>query len=330
MDLSTEYLGLKLDNPLVPSASPLSRDLDMAKRLEDAGAAALVMYSLFEEDLQHDDDDFSHVHGHAEAQSFLPVHGHAANELDNYLEQIHRLKSTLNIPVIASLNGTSDSGWVDNGKLLAEAGADALEINQYAIPTDPDAGSDNIEQHYVELVKTLSDSVTIPINVKLSPYFSALANLVKQLENGGAKGVSLFNRFYQPDIDVDTLRLSPRLQLSHPGDTLLTMRWLGILHGRVDLSLGATGGIHGSDDAIKMLLAGADVVHLCSCLLLHGPKRLSEILKGIEEWLDDSPYDSIDILKGSLSHQHEGEDSAYERASYVKMLSTYSVNQTRW
>jgi dihydroorotate dehydrogenase (fumarate) len=329
VDLRTQYLGLELANPLVPSASPLSRDLDMARRLEDAGAAALVMYSLFEEDL-HLPAQRHHEFAHAEAQSFLPVHPHSANALDNYLEQLAKLKQALKIPVIASLNGVSLDGWVENGKLLAEAGADALELNVYTITSEVEIDSSQLEQQYLALLSELRGVVEIPITIKLSPYFSALANMVASLESAGADGVSLFNRFYQPDIDIDTLRVSPRLQLSHPGDTLLAMRWLGMLHGKVGLSLAATGGIHTAEDAIKMLLAGADVTHLCSALLLHGPRHLTEIRMGIERWLEESPYESIEMLKGTLSHRHAGEKSSYERASYVKLLGSYALNATPW
>lgn len=330
MDLSTEYLGLKLANPLVPSASPLSRDLDMAKQLEDAGASALVMYSLFEEELALSPSTSPSFHGHAEAQSFLPTHPQSGYELDNYLEQIAALKRVLEIPVIASLNGVSLDGWIAHGKELAEAGADALEVNRYTIPTDPLIDGGEQEQQYIELVSSLRSSVELPITVKLSPYFSSLTHFVAKLKASGANGVSLFNRFYQPDIDVDTLRVAPRLQLSHPGDTLLSMRWLGILHGRVGLSLAATGGIHSAEDALKMLLAGADVTHLCSTLLLNGPRRLSTILHDLEQWLEESPFESLDQFKGNLSHRHAGEESAYERSSYVKMLSSYQVNRTQW
>lgn len=329
MDLRTRYLGLELESPLVPSASPLSRDLEMAMRLEDAGASALVMYSLFEEELHTSPAD-THYFAHAEAQSFLPVHPHSGNPLDNYLEQLQRLKQRLQIPVIASLNGISLDGWVENGKLLAEAGADALELNLYTVAADRDVNAAQVEQVYLALLAELRGVVEIPVTIKLSPYFSALTNFVADLESAGANGVSLFNRFYQPDIDIDTLRVSPRLQLSHPGDTLLAMRWLGILHGRVDLSLAATGGIHTAEDAIKMILAGADVTHLCSALLLHGPRRLTEIKRGIAQWLEESPYDSLEQLKGSLAHRHEGDESAYARASYVKLLGGYAVNPTQW
>jgi dihydroorotate dehydrogenase (fumarate) len=301
----------------------------MARRLEDAGASALVMYSLFEEEL-HATGVEPHQLVHAEAQSFLPLHPLSNNALDSYLEQLQRLKQQLEIPVIGSLNGISHDGWVESGKLLAEAGADALELNTYCVAADREIDAGQVEQQYIALLTELRAEVELPITLKLSPYFSALSNFVAGLEAAGANGVSLFNRFYQPDIDIDTLRVSSRLQLSTPGDTLLAMRWLGILHGRVDLSLAATGGIHSAEDAIKMLLAGADITHLCSTLLLHGPRQLAEILSGMERWLEESPYESLEMFRGSLAHQHHGSDSAYERASYVKMLGGYAINTTQW
>lgn len=332
MDLTTRYLGLELKNPFVPSASPLSRSLDTARKLEDAGASALVMYSLFEEELRGEQSPFlvDQQLGHSEADSFLPVDSNSGDALDNYLEQIQRLKHALSIPVIASLNGVSLNGWVKQGKLLQEAGADAIELNVYRIAAEQGVNSEDMELCYTTLFKQLREEVTLPITVKLSPFFSALGNFVHQLEEAGANGVSLFNRFYQPDIDIDTLRVAPTLHLSKPHDSLLAMRWLGILHGRTKLSLAATGGIHTAEDAIKMLLAGADITHLCSTLLLHGPKQLRRILKGVERWLDESPYDSIDQIKGVLSHGQIRDPAAYERASYVSILGGYSVNSSAW
>lgn len=332
MDLSTRYLGLELANPFVPSASPLSRSLSTARALEDAGAPALVMYSLFEEELRGKQNPFlaDQELGYSEADSFLPVDGDSGDALDDYLEQIRQLKRTLSIPVIASLNGVSLTGWVENGKLLQEAGADALELNLYRIAAEQTVNSEEIELCYLTLFKQLRAQVDLPITVKLSPFFSALGNFVKQLEEVGANGVSMFNRFYQPDIDIDTLRVAPTLHLSKPHDSLLSMRWLGILYGRTKLSLAATGGIHTAEDAIKMLLAGADITHLCSALLLHGPKHLTRIRKGVEKWLDDSPYDSIEQIKGVLSHSQIRDPAAYERASYVSILGGYSVNSSAW
>lgn len=334
VDLRTRYLGLELENPLVPSASPLSRSLDTTRALEDAGASALVMYSLFEEELHEQMLQSAFLEqqqvGYSEAETFLPVHAEPGSGLDAYLEQLRRLKENLSIPVIASLNGVSLDGWVENGKLLAEAGADALELNTYYVAADPAVSAGEIEQRYINLLSELRRVVSIPITVKLSPFFSALGNFVTQLEASGANGISLFNRFYQPDIDIDSLRVAPTLHLSHPGDNLLAMRWLGLLRGRVGLSMAATGGIHRAEDAIKMLLAGADITHLCSALLVHGPKRLSEILHGIHSWLEESPYDSLEQIKGSLAQHHAKDPADYERASYVKMLDSYKVNRTAW
>ncbi|HKJ10572.1 MAG TPA: dihydroorotate dehydrogenase-like protein, partial [Gammaproteobacteria bacterium] len=244
MDLGTDYLGLKLANPLVPSASPLSRDLDTARRLEDAGASALVMYSLFEEELlqeEHQIERFLHHQdiGHAEADSFLPLPDRYQSGLETYLEHLQALKAALDIPVIASLNGISTDGWVEQGRELAGAGADALELNVYYVAADPDETGAAVEDRYVDLLRQLRSAVDIPITVKLSSQFSAVGHLVKRLHGAGANGVALFNRFYQPDIDLETLQVVPRLQLSNSNEVLLRMRWIAILHGRVDLSLAA-------------------------------------------------------------------------------------------
>jgi dihydroorotate dehydrogenase (fumarate) len=332
VDLSTRYLGLELENPFVPSASPLSRSLDIARKLEDAGASALVMYSLFEEELRDDQSQplADQQLGHSEADSFLPVHAHQGDTLDDYLEQLQRIKRALSIPIIASLNGTSLDGWIKVGKQLQQAGADAIELNVYRIAAEQGLTCEDIELCYLTLFKQLRAEVSLPITVKLSPFFSALGNFVKQLEEEGARGVSLFNRFYQPDIDIDSMRIAPTLHLSKPHDSLLAMRWLGILHGRTSLSLAATGGIHTAEDAIKMLLAGADVTHLCSALILHGPKQLSVIRKGVEQWLEESPYDSIEQIKGALSHGQIRDPAAYERASYVSILGGYNMNSNAW
>lgn len=329
VDLASTYLGLPLANPLVPSASPLSRDLDMARRLEDAGAPALVMYSLFEEAVRHEEQQmlrFLHEQdiGHAEADSYLPLLTDYSSELDDYLEQLMALKSALDIPVIASLNGVSLDGWVEHGRQLQEAGADALELNVYYIAADPDETGAEVEARYVELLRELKRHVTLPITMKLSSQFSSVAYMVKLLEEAGADGVALFNRFYQPDIDLDTLQVSPQLQLSTPAESLLRIRWVALLYGRVKLSLAVTGGIHTAQDALKALLAGADVTHLCSTLLQHGPQRLTNILRDLQALLELHEYDSVRQLKGRVSQQHALEPSAYERANYVEVLDTYT------
>lgn len=329
IDLSTEYAGLKLKNPLVPSASPLSRHLDAALRLEDAGAAALVMYSLFEEELDAEAamaDRFL-VHGdlgHAEADGFLPDHGAYTSGLDRYLEQLRRLKERLEIPVVASLNGVSLSGWVELGRELQRAGADALELNVYHVAADMIQSGAAVEARYLDLLAELGGAVDLPIIMKLSPYFSSLPHFVKQLEQGGARGVALFNRFFQPDIDLECLRVVNHLSLSYPDEALLRIVWIAILRGRTRLTLAATGGVHGPDEALKLLLAGADVVHLASCLLQHGPAYLEDILGGMERWMAEKEYASVAQMKGSMSQQHLPDPAVLARANYLHVLDSFT------
>ncbi len=335
IDLSTDYLGLKLKNPLVPSASPLSRDLDAALRLEDAGAGALVMYSLFEEELQAEDamlDRFL-LHadlGHAEADSFLPGHGKFQGGLERYLEHLQRLKSRLEIPVVASLNGVSLSGWVELGRALQQAGADALELNVYHVAAEMLESGAAVEARYLSLLHELRSVVSLPVVMKLPPFFSSLPHFVRQLEFAGAQGVALFNRFYQPDIDLDTLCVVDRLHLSQPEEALLRIRWLSILHGRTRLTLAATGGVHGHEEALKLLLVGADVVHLASSLLQHGPARLTQILRDMEGWMDEREYVSVAQLKGSMSQKNLSDPTAMARASYLRVLDSFSPRPGVW
>jgi dihydroorotate dehydrogenase (fumarate) len=335
IDLSTDYLGLKLKNPLVPSASPLSKQLDTALRLEDAGAAALVMYSLFEEELQAEEamlDRFM-LHadlGHGEADGFLPDHGDFQSSLDHYLEQLRRLKERLGIPVVASLNGVTRSGWTELGKAMQDAGADALELNVYHVAADMTASAEAVEARYIDLLFGLRQAVTLPIVMKLSPYFSSLPHFVKQLELSGAKGVALFNRFYQPDIDLETRKLVHGLHLSSADEALLRIRWLAILHGRVNLTLAGTGGVHSHEEAMKMLLAGADVVHLCSVLLQHGPAYLGEILNHMRDWMETHEYASVSQLKGSMSQRNLPDPAALERSGYVEVINRYEAPRGVW
>lgn len=328
LDLSTTYLGLPLKNPLVPSSSPLSRDLDAALHLEDAGAAAIVMHSLFEEEVRRDEqmiDRFLvHPETFGEAAGHLPFGHDYQSRLDSYLEQIQRLKSRLAIPVVASLNGSSLSGWVELGKEMQAAGADALELNAWYMPSDPKVSGEAIEDHHISLLQELKTVVTIPVGMKLSPFFSSLPHFVHQAETAGAAGVSLFNRFYQPDIDLASLSVVDRVQLSSSADTLLAMRWIAILRGSTRLSLAASGGVHTSEDALKMLLAGADVVHLASALLMHGPQVLSEMLAGIKRWLEEHEYVSVAQLKGSMSQQNSPNPSTFARAAYVHALDSFT------
>jgi len=335
IDLSTDYLGLKLKNPLVPSASPLSRDLDTALRLEDAGAAALVMYSLFEEELRAEEamlDRFL-LHaslGHGEADGFLPDHGGFRNSLDHYLAHLHLLKRRLGIPVVASLNGVSLSGWVELGRELQQAGADALELNVYHVAAEMQESGEAVEARYLSLLSELRQAVNIPIVMKLSPFFSSLPHFVKQLERAGANGVALFNRFYQPDIDLEKLYVVDRLHLSQPEEALLRIRWLSILHGRTQLTLAATGGVHSHEEALKLLLVGADVVHLASCLLEHGPARLTQILHDMERWMSEREYRSVAQLKGSMSQKNLSDPAAMARASYLRVLDSFTTRPGVW
>ncbi len=327
-DLSTNYLGLKLKNPLVPSSTPLSHNLDAVLHLEDAGAAAIVMHSLFEEDVRNDErmidrflvnpDAFDEGAGH------LPFAEGYQSKLDSYLEQITLLKQRLAIPVIASLNGSSLSGWVELGKEMQAAGADALELNAWYMPGDPKVSGEALEDHYLSLLQELKGAVTLPISMKLSPFFSSLPNFVRHAEKSGAAGVSLFNRFFQPDIDLDSLTVVDRVQLSSSADVLLTMRWIAILRGRSGLTLAATGGVHTAEDALKMLLAGADVVHLASALLRGGPAVLKTVLAGIAQWLEEREYLSVTQMKGSMSQQNLPDPSAFARAAYLNALDSFT------
>jgi len=329
VDLTTEYLGVKLKNPLVPSSSPLTRDPATARRLEDAGAAAIVMPSLFEEEIYHSEQHvarFLHEQsiGFGEAESFLPVPKDLSNPLDDYLELLATLKSSLEIPVIASLNGVSDDGWVSYGKQVQEAGADALELNVYYVAANIEESAAEVESRYIEILYELRQHVDLPITMKLSPQFSSVGHFVLSLQAAGARGVSLFNRFYQPDIDLSSREVLPKLDLSKPYESLLRIHWLAILHGRVNLSLAATGGFHTAPDILKAIMAGADVVHLCSVLLQNGPNALHGLLNEIQAWLEDNEYDSLSQLKGSVSQQHAIDPAAYERINYVKLLDTFS------
>jgi len=333
MDLTTEYLGLTLKNPLVPSASPLSKSIDMAKQLEDAGAAAIVMYSLFEEALTAETESVARFGvrqdtGFAEADDgFLPAWQDYSTGLDKYTENLRQLKEALDIPVIASLNGVTPGGWIAHAKQLEQAGADALELNVYYVAADIGQSGTQVEERYLELLRALRQQVNLPLNLKLSPNFSSIGHMVKRLAEAGADGVSLFNRFYQPDINIDTLRLQPSLHPSTSAEALLAMRWIAILHGRIDgLSLGATGGIHTPEDAIKLLLAGADVVHLCSTLLKNGPLRIRQILDDLAAWMDEQGFAAIGELRGRVSALSVPNPAEFERANYVHILDSYSFS----
>lgn len=335
IDLSTDYLGLRLKNPLVPSASPLSKSLDSLLLLEDAGAAAVVLHSLYEEELIAEDAMTERflLHGElhdAEATGFLPDHGNFQGALERYLEHLRLAKARLEIPVIASLNGVTPSGWIDLGKELQSAGADALELNVYHVAADPLESGDAVEARYVALLTELRRVVDIPVVMKLSPFFSSLPHFVKRLEAAGAAGVALFNRFFQPDIDLQTREMVEQLQLSSPEEALLRIRWIAILRSHTSITLAATGGVYGHEEAMKLLLAGADVVHLASCLLAHGPAHLGHILRGMEDWMTEGEYASVAQLKASMSLGHLRDPSALVRQSYIRVLDSFTPRAGVW
>jgi len=335
MDLTTRYLGLELKNPFVPSASPLSRSLDHARQLEDAGAAALIMYSLFEEVITAETESmvrFLHHQetGFGEADSFLPSHDDFPGELDRYLEQIAALKASVDIPVIPSLNGVTLGGWVEHAKEMQDAGADAIELNVYYVAAKLDEAGSDVERRYLDLLHEIKKHISIPVNMKLSPSFSSVAHMVKKIDEAGADGVSLFNRFYQPDINIDNLRLVPSLHPSASHEALIAMRWIAILCGRTELSLGATGGIHSAEDAIKLLLAGADVVHLCSALLQHGPAHLGTVIDGLTSWMDEQGFEDIDLVRGRVSQMAVADPAEFERANYINVLDSHSHRPGVW
>lgn len=328
MDLSTSYMGLNLRNPLVASASPLTSDLDTLKHLEDKGIAAVVLESVFEEQIRKEGEGLDHflsygTESFAEALSYFPPQDNFSFGPDEVLEHIRRAKAALSIPVIASLNGVSVGGWMDYARKMQEAGADALELNIYYIPTDPSLSGEEVERMYEEDVKTVKAAVTIPLAVKLSPFFSNLAHTAKRLDDAGADALVLFNRFYQPDIDLETLEVVPNLVLSTPHEMRLPLRWVAILHGRIRADLAATSGIHRAEDVLKMLMAGANVTMMASALLLHGVERVAEILKGMRAWMEEKEYVSVRQMIGSLSQKCCPEPSAFERANYMKTLQSF-------
>lgn len=335
IDLSTTYLGLPLKNPLVPSSSPLCKHLDTVLQLEDAGAAAIVLHSFYEEELIAEDamaDRFLlHAELHdGESAGFLPDHGSYESAIDRYLEHLRRVKARVGIPVIASLNGVTPSGWVDLGREMEAAGADALELNVYHIAADPAETGDDVEARYLALLAELKRTVAVPVVMKLPPFFASLPNFVRRLEAGGAAGVSLFNRFFQPDIDLDSLEMVDRLELSSPDEALLRIRWIAILRAQTRITLAATGGVYGYQEALKLLLAGADVVHLASCLLEHGPARLTQILHDLRAWMADREYESVAQLKGSMCQANLRDASSLARQSYIRVLDSFTPRSGVW
>jgi len=325
VNLKTTYLGLELSHPLMPGASPLADDLDSVRRLEDAGAAAIVMRSLFEEQIRREQlRTFLHTEPHgesfAEALCYFPRPEAFVLGPEEYVEHIGRVKRAVAIPVIASLNGTSRGGWLEYGREIAQAGADALELNVYSIPSSGDENAAAIEGRTVELVRELKATVKIPVAVKLSPFYTSLPHFVSRLESVGVDGVVLFNRFYQPDIDPEGLALKSQLQLSTSAELPLRLQWLALLKDRARCSLAATGGIHDGRDAVKAVMAGADAVQLVSALLHGGPARLQVVLTEMIEWMEEHVYESLAQMKGSMSRAACPDPSVYERANYMLVL----------
>jgi dihydroorotate dehydrogenase (fumarate) len=328
-DLRSRYLGLELRNPIVAAASPMTGSMESLKRLEDAGIAAVVLPSLFEEQIEHEDMAthnlmLSGAELSPEAHGFFPEMQNYNTGPDNYLKLIGEAKKALSVPVIPSLNGFTPGGWTRIAKQFEQAGADAIELNIYFLATGLEDTSTEIENRYIDLVASVSSMVTIPVAVKVSPYFSAMANMAARLAAAGASGLVLFNRFVQPDILLDELEVAPQLVLSSSDELRLALRWIAILRGRVRANLAATGGAHTPDDVLKLLLAGADCVMIASSLLRKGPNHVGALVSGVEKWMTEREYDSVEQMKGSLSQQACPDPAAFERNNYMKALTSYT------
>jgi len=333
MDLTTTYMGLTLKNPIVPSASPLSESLDTIQEMEDAGAAAIVMYSLFEEQITWQSHQLDHylsygVESFAEATNYFPDMAHYHIGPEAYLKLINQAKIVTDIPIIGSLNGVSTGGWIEYAQKIEEAGADALELNTYYIPTDIGMPGTEVEQMYLDVVHDVKNSVSIPVAVKLCPYFSAPANMAYRLAQIGIDALVLFNRFYQPDFDLENLDVVPHLVLSNPHELRLPLRWVAILYGRVPTDFAITSGVHTHEDVLKSLMAGAKVAMMASELLRNGIKRIDEILTDMTNWMEEHEYESVAQMQGSMSQQHVAEPAVFERANYMKVLHSWRPDPT--
>lgn len=331
MDLTTTYMGLALKNPIVPSASPLSKDIGTIKAMEDAGAAAIVMYSLFEEQIVHEQLELDHfltqgTESFAEAMTYFPTMEEYNLGPDAYLEHIRRAKAATDIPIIGSLNGVSAGGWMEYAKKIQEAGADALELNIYYIPADGKYTGAEIEAMYLEDLRRVKEAVTIPVAMKLSPFFTSMSNVALALDTAGVDALVLFNRFYQPDFDLEKLEVVPSINLSSSTESRLPLRWIAMLHGRVKASMAATTGIHTAEDVLKMLMAGADVTMMCSVLLQKGIPHITRVLEDLERWMTENEYISVTQMKGSMSQRSVAEPSAFERANYMRALNSWKLH----
>jgi dihydroorotate dehydrogenase (fumarate) len=333
-DLSTTYLGLKLKNPLVASSSPFSKKIDTIRQMEDAGLSAVVMHSLFEEQITHESNELDHflnygTESFAEALTYFPDLEKYNLVPDAYLELIHKAREAVGIPVIASLNGITSGGWVDYAKRIEQAGAAALELNLYYLPTDPNLSGAEMEEAYLRLVRDIRSQVTIPLAVKLSPFFTAIPQIAKRMVDAGAGGLVLFNRFYQPDLDPEKLEVIPQIQLSTSDDLLLPLRWIAILFGRVPADFALTGGVHTGLDLIKAIMAGANVAMTTSALVQNGLAQAGRILAEAESWMTEHEYNSARQMRGILSQKSVAEPAAFERANYMKALQCYDDRMPR-
>ncbi len=328
MDLSTRYLGLTLRSPLVPSASPLADELDNIKRMEEAGAAAVVLPSLFEEQLHNEAAELQYhlTHGtesFAEALTYFPEPESFALGPEGYLDHIRKAKESVKIPIIASLNGASMGGWTQYARSIQQAGADALELNVYYIPGDPELAGTGVEEDLLSIVRAVKSAVTLPVAVKLSPFFSNFGNVAKRLDDSGAQGLVLFNRFYQPDIDLDSLELKPNVILSTQQAMRLPLTWIGILYGRIKADLAATSGIHSAEDVLKMLMVGSSVTMLCSVLFRRGIDIIRTLEKDLAQWMEEHEYESVRQMQGSMSQKNCADPAAFERAQYMRAVGSY-------
>ena len=329
IDMRTDYLGLTLRNPLVASACPLSRHVSGVRAMEDAGIAAVVVFSLFEEEIHHGElsaeryQSHGRHGGHAEAADYFPDHEQYEVGPDSYLRHLENLKKAVDIPVIASLNGVTPGGWIEHARQIAAAGADALELNIYYIGTDPDETGNEIEDRYLDTVTMVKQTIDIPVAVKLSPFFSSLANIAVRLVGAGSDALVLFNRFYQPDFDLEEMQAYPHVLLSSPQDLRLPLRWIAILYGQVEADLAATSGIHTAEDVIKVIMAGANVAMMASALLARGVDHAHEVLWQVEQWLEEHEYESVAKIRATMSQQRCVDPSVFERANYLKALETY-------
>jgi dihydroorotate dehydrogenase (fumarate) len=329
-DVTTTYLGFPLRNPLVASASPLSRRVDMARRLEDAGVAAIVMYSLFEEQIRHESYELDHYlergsHSYAESLGYFPPVEDFILEAERYLEHLHNVKQAIGIPVIGSLNGVTPGGWIEYAHKIELAGADALELNIYNVPIDANISAADLENSYVELVREVRASVKLPLALKLSPFFTSLPNIAKRFVEAGANGLVLFNRFYQPDFDLEELEVIPNLELSTSRDLRLPLRWIAMLYGQIEADFALTSGVHTAQDVLKAMMAGANVAMMASTLLHNGVGRIMHILNDLQEWMELHEYESITQMRGSMSLRAVADPAAFERANYMKALNEFDA-----